>query len=79
MSSKAPPSRKEREKGRAPAFECGESLGQPPEKGRAPDFGSGESLGKYPAKTDCPMPCAHGRAVILRHSVKDIQKALKRI
>jgi hypothetical protein len=27
---KAPPSRKEREKGRAPAFVCGESLGQPP-------------------------------------------------
>jgi len=26
----APPSRKEREKGRAPAFVCGESMGQPP-------------------------------------------------
>jgi hypothetical protein len=30
MSSKAPPSRKEREKGRAPAFDGGEGLGQPP-------------------------------------------------
>jgi len=29
---KAPPSRKEREKGRAPAFVRGESLGQPPKR-----------------------------------------------
>jgi hypothetical protein len=35
---KAPPSRKEREKGRAPAFEGGESMGQPAEGvGPAPE------------------------------------------
>ncbi len=32
VNIKAPPSRKEREKDGAPAFECGESLGQPPAK-----------------------------------------------
>ena len=31
------------------------------------------------AKTDCPMTCPHGRPVILRYSMKDIQKAFKRI
>jgi len=31
------------------------------------------------AKTDCPMSCPHGRPVVLRYSVKDIQKAFKRI
>ena len=31
------------------------------------------------AKTDCPMTCPHGRPVVLRYSVKDIQKAFKRI
>ena len=36
---KAPPSRKEREKGRAPAFVCGESLGQPPLLPSNLDFG----------------------------------------
>ena len=31
------------------------------------------------ARTDCPMSCPHGRPVVLRYSVKDIQKAFKRI
>jgi DNA mismatch repair protein MutL len=31
------------------------------------------------AKTDCPMSCPHGRPVVLRYSVRDIQKAFKRI
>ena len=31
------------------------------------------------AKTDCPMSCPHGRPVVLRYSLKDIQKAFKRI
>ena len=31
------------------------------------------------AKTDCPMSCPHGRPVVLRYSVKEIQKAFKRI
>ena len=31
------------------------------------------------AKTDCPMACPHGRPVVLRYSLKDIQKAFKRI
>ena len=31
------------------------------------------------AKTDCPMTCPHGRPVVLRYSLKDIQKAFKRI
>ena len=31
------------------------------------------------AKTRCPMSCPHGRPVVLRYSVKDIQKAFKRI
>jgi len=31
------------------------------------------------AKTDHPMACPHGRPVVLRYSVKDIQKAFKRI
>ncbi len=30
------------------------------------------------AKTDCPMSCPHGRPVVLRYSVKDIQRAFKR-
>jgi DNA mismatch repair protein MutL len=30
------------------------------------------------AKTDAPMTCPHGRPVILRYSVQDIQKAFKR-
>jgi len=28
------------------------------------------------AKTDCPMSCPHGRPVVLRYSVKEIEKAL---
>ena len=31
------------------------------------------------AKTDCPMTCPHGRPIVLRYSMKDIQKAFKRI
>jgi DNA mismatch repair protein MutL len=31
------------------------------------------------AKTDHPMSCPHGRPVVLRYSVQDIQKAFKRI
>jgi DNA mismatch repair protein MutL len=31
------------------------------------------------AKADCPMTCPHGRPVVLRYSLKDIQKAFKRI
>ena len=31
------------------------------------------------AKTDHPMTCPHGRPVVLRYSMKDIQKAFKRI
>ncbi|MBV9572903.1 MAG: DNA mismatch repair endonuclease MutL [Acidobacteriales bacterium] len=31
------------------------------------------------ARTDCPMSCPHGRPVVLRYSMKDIQKAFKRI
>jgi DNA mismatch repair protein MutL len=31
------------------------------------------------ARTDCPMSCPHGRPVLLRYSMKDIQKAFKRI
>jgi len=38
-----------------------------------------EWLIKELAKTECPMSCPHGRPVVLRYSVKDIQKAFKRI
>jgi DNA mismatch repair protein MutL len=31
------------------------------------------------AKTECPMACPHGRPIVLRYSMKDIQKAFKRI
>jgi DNA mismatch repair protein MutL len=31
------------------------------------------------SRTDCPMTCPHGRPVVLRYSMKDIQKAFKRI
>jgi DNA mismatch repair protein MutL len=31
------------------------------------------------AHTDCPMTCPHGRPVVLRYSMKDIQRAFKRI
>jgi DNA mismatch repair protein MutL len=31
------------------------------------------------AKAECPMTCPHGRPVVLRYSLKDIQKAFKRI
>src|SRR3954468_17659662 len=31
------------------------------------------------AKTDCPMTCPHGRPIVLRYSMKDIQRAFKRI
>ncbi|HKR32271.1 MAG TPA: DNA mismatch repair endonuclease MutL [Terriglobales bacterium] len=38
-----------------------------------------EWLLKELAKTECPMSCPHGRPVVLRYSVKDIQRAFKRI
>jgi len=31
------------------------------------------------AKTECPMTCPHGRPVVLKYSVKEIQRAFKRI
>ncbi len=31
------------------------------------------------AKTECPMSCPHGRPVVLRYSVREIEKAFKRI
>jgi DNA mismatch repair protein MutL len=31
------------------------------------------------AQTECPMTCPHGRPVVLRYSVHDIQRAFKRI
>ncbi|HEY5069273.1 MAG TPA: hypothetical protein VII37_05785, partial [Candidatus Acidoferrum sp.] len=31
------------------------------------------------AKTDCPMSCPHGRPVVLRYSVKEIERAFQRI
>jgi DNA mismatch repair protein MutL len=31
------------------------------------------------AKTECPVSCPHGRPIILRYSIQDIQKAFKRI
>lgn len=30
-------------------------------------------------KTDCPMACPHGRPILLRYSMKDIEKAFRRI
>lgn len=38
-----------------------------------------EWLLKELSKTEYPMSCPHGRPVVLRYSVKDIQKAFKRI
>src|SRR5579859_1363198 len=38
-----------------------------------------EWLLKELARTECPMSCPHGRPVVLRYSVKEIQKAFKRI
>jgi len=38
-----------------------------------------EWLLKELAKTECPMTCPHGRPAVLRYSVKEIQKAFKRI
>lgn len=31
------------------------------------------------SKTDCPMSCPHGRPIVLRYSVREIEKAFKRI
>jgi len=31
------------------------------------------------ARTDCPMSCPHGRPVVLRYSVKEIERAFQRI
>jgi DNA mismatch repair protein MutL len=38
-----------------------------------------EWLLKELAKTECPMTCPHGRPVVLRYALKDIQRAFKRI
>ncbi len=38
-----------------------------------------EWLLKELAKTECPMTCPHGRPVMLRYSLKEIQRAFKRI
>ena len=38
-----------------------------------------EWLLKELARTECPMSCPHGRPVLLRYSLRDIQKAFKRI
>jgi DNA mismatch repair protein MutL len=38
-----------------------------------------EWLLKELAQTECPMSCPHGRPVVLRYSVKDIQRAFKRV
>jgi len=38
-----------------------------------------EWLLKELARTDYPMSCPHGRPVLLRYSMKEIQKAFKRI
>ncbi len=31
------------------------------------------------AKTDCPMSCPHGRPIVLRYSLREIEKAFKRV
>jgi DNA mismatch repair protein MutL len=31
------------------------------------------------ARTECPMACPHGRPIMLRYGLKEIQKAFKRI
>ncbi len=31
------------------------------------------------AKTECPMTCPHGRPIVLRYSLREIQKAFKRV
>jgi DNA mismatch repair protein MutL len=30
-------------------------------------------------EADCPMTCPHGRPIVLRYGMKEIQKAFKRI
>jgi DNA mismatch repair protein MutL len=30
------------------------------------------------AKTQCPMSCPHGRPIVLRYSLREIEKAFKR-
>jgi DNA mismatch repair protein MutL len=30
-------------------------------------------------RTECPMTCPHGRPILLKHSLKEIQKAFKRL
>ena len=41
--------------------------------------GKMEWLLKELARTECPMTCPHGRPIVLRYSMKEIQKAFKRL
>jgi len=43
------------------------------------DAGKMEWLLKELARTECPMSCPHGRPVVLRYSLQEIQRAFKRI
>jgi DNA mismatch repair protein MutL len=43
------------------------------------DFQKMEWLLGELSKTDCPMSCPHGRPVVLRYSVKEIERAFQRI
>ena len=38
-----------------------------------------EWLIKELSKTECPMTCPHGRPIVLRYPLRDIQKAFKRL
>ncbi len=75
-AKKAPPSRKEREKGRAPAFVCGERVGQPPARElplSGPDHPSLKAESVHRAllhRADVHHPVCHGRRRI--HLAADV-------